>query len=477
MSLPIDELQRDVLGPVLREGSESLVEEISGFNTAVDHRPAVVVGATCEQDVEAAVRFASRHGLGVGVQSTGHGQFHPAVGGVLVTTRRMDAVTVNPETRTATLGAGVRWRQVLDASAAHGLAPMSGSSSAVGAIGYMLGGGLGLLARKHGFAADHIIRVRLVTAGGRAREVDAEREPDLFWAVRGGKGNFGIVSEVEIGLLPLSEVFAASVYYSAESVDRVLRTYAAWVDDVPEEFTSSIALLRLPDLPHVPTELRGQTVAHFRFVSCGALVASSDGVALAGLAPMLSAGHVIRQEIGPRPYGDLDHVHADPVDPLPVWQRSAQLRTLSDEVVSDLVAALGPDTESSLAMVEVRHLGGALARPASPPNAVAGRGGAFSLLLLGVPHAGSEQRVADQGSAALHKLRKHLTGRSLVNWLGSATSPSEVAEAWEPEDRARLLAIKRSVDPQNLFRHGHPLEVSSTPGATPGVTGSVSSAG
>ena len=457
LSLAIDELVSDVLGPVLNAGSESFLEETSSFNTAINHRPAVVVGATCEQDVEAAVRFASRHGLSVAVQSTGHGQFSAAEGGVLVTTKRLDSVTVNPETRTATLGAGVRWRQVLDASAQHGLAPMSGSSSAVGAIGYMLGGGLGHLGRKHGFAADHVLRCRLVTADGQVREVDAEREPDLFWAVRGGKGNFGIVTEVEIRLLPVTEVFAASIYYSAASIDSVLRTYAAWVERVPEEFTSSIALLRLPDLAHIPTELRGQTVAHFRFVSCGGSEASSDQAASAALVPMLAAGHVLLQRIGRRSYRDLDDVHADPVEPLPVWQRSAQLRSLSDEAVSAVLAAVGPDTECSLAMVEIRHLGGALSRPASPPNAVAGRKGAFSILLLGVPHAGTEQQVEDRGEAALHRLRDHLTGRALVNWLGSATSPADVGRAWEPEDRSRLMTIKHLADPHNLFRHGHPL--------------------
>jgi FAD/FMN-containing dehydrogenase len=466
MSLAIEELKREVRGLVLNEDSELLVEEIAGFNTAANHRPAVVVGATCEQDVEAAVRFASQFGLGVGVQSTGHGQFLPGAGGVLVTTKRMDSITVNPGARTATLGAGVRWRQVLDAAAAHGLAPMSGSSSSVGAIGYMLGGGLGLLARKHGFAADHITRVRLVTADGHTREVDPEHEPDLFWAVRGGKGNFGVVTEVEIGLLPISEVFAASIYYSALGVERVLRTYAAWVEDLPEEVTSSIAVLRLPDMPDIPTELRGQTVAYLRYVSCsGGPDASSDRAASANLTEMLTAGRVLWQEIGRRSYSDLDHVHADPVDPLPLWQRSAQLRTLSDDVVSAILAAVGPRTECPLAMVEIRHLGGALARPASPPNAVAGRGGAFSLLLLGIPQPGLEKQVADEGAAVLHRLRTHLTGRSLVNWLGCATTPDEVAEAWEPEDRARLLAIKSSVDPQSIFRYGHPLAVHPTSGA------------
>jgi FAD/FMN-containing dehydrogenase len=138
-------LRAQVEGPVLLAGDVDMPREISGFNVALTHRPAVVVGATSVEDVEAAVRFAARHDLPVAVQATGHGQFLDACGAVLVVTRRMNDVTIDPTRRTATLGAGVRWRAVLDAAAAHGLAPLSGSASSVGAVGYMLGGGVGLL--------------------------------------------------------------------------------------------------------------------------------------------------------------------------------------------------------------------------------------------------------------------------------------------------------------------------------------------
>lgn len=464
INLAIDDLARDALGPVLRPGTESYAEETSAFNAAINHRPDVVVGATCESDVEVAVRFAARHRLPIGVQSTGHGQFRSANGGMLITTTRMDSVTVDPVAMTATLGAGVRWRQVLDASAEHGLAPMAGSASAVGAVGYMLGGGLSHLGRKHGFAADHVLRFRIVTADGQARDVDADHHPDLFWAVRGGKGNFGIVTEVEINLLPLTSVFAASIYFGAECIESVLRTYADWVDRAPEEFTSSIAILRVPDLEYIPAEVRAQTVAHFRFVSCR----NNDGdtAAMEALEPIRASGQVLLQEVGRRAYRDLDGVNADPTVPMPVWQRSAQLRSMSQTVVTEVLAAVGPDSDCTMSMVEIRHLGGALARSATPPNAVAGRSGAFSILLLGVPNAGEEQHVAAEGKATLRRLRHHLTGRSLANWLGSATDPDEVVRAWDPEVRKRLMAIKSAIDPNNLFRRGHPLS-SHSPEALP----------
>ena len=453
----IGELRRETLGPVLTpEDTSRYAEEISPFNTGITHRPDVVVGAACEADVQRAVQFAGKHGFTIAVQSTGHGQFRPVVGGVLITTRRMTDLVVEPEARTATIGAGLRWREVVDATARHGLAPMSGSSSAVGAVGYLLGGGLGHLGRMYGFAADHIVRIRIVTPDGALRDVDAEQEPDLFWAVRGGKGNFGVVTEVEISLHPIKDVFAASVYVDGESTGEVLRAYAWRAEQFPPEFTSSFAILRLPDDEHLPAEIRGQTVGHLRFVSCGDSE-QSDRAAAAALDAIISTGRVLLQEVGRRPYWDLDGVNADPVVPIPVWQRSGRLESLSDDAVTALLAAVGARSDGALALVELRHLGGALAQPASPPNAVAGRGDGFSLLLLGVADEKSSEIVASQGAAALERMRPFLNGRALFNWLGLAAEPHAVARAFDPQTLERLLDVKAAVDPDNLMSQGHSL--------------------
>ena len=182
------------------------VAEAAGFNTAVVHRPDLVVAARAVADVAAAVAHARRTGTRVAVQATGHGAARPLEGGVLVSTRAMQEVSVDPVARTARVAAGVRWRAVIDAAAPYGLAPLSGSSSGVGAVGYTLGGGMGHLGRRHGFSADHVRRVELVTADGRIRSVTADSDPELFWAVRGGQARFGIVTELEIDLVPVPEV-------------------------------------------------------------------------------------------------------------------------------------------------------------------------------------------------------------------------------------------------------------------------------
>src|SRR4051812_43737188 len=181
------DLDGAVAGPVLVAGDDGYAEEVASFCRTHAAVPAVVVGATSAGDVAAAVQWATRAGLRVSVQATGHGLLCDLADTVLVSTRRMDAVSVDPWTRTTRVQAGARWRQVIDAAAPHGLAPLNGSSSNVGVVGYTPGGGLGPMARRFGFAADHVRRFTIVTADGAIRDVTAESDPDLFWAVRGGK--------------------------------------------------------------------------------------------------------------------------------------------------------------------------------------------------------------------------------------------------------------------------------------------------
>ena len=183
----VDDLRSQVHGPVYAAGDDGLATEVDTWNIAIQHTPAVAVGATCAADVAAAVTWAVAHDLRVAVQATGHGPVRNAAGSMMITTRRMQGMHIDPERRIARVEAGVRWIRVMEAAAEFGLAGLCGSSSDVGVVGYTLGGGMGSLGRKHGFAADHVTAVEIVTADGRLRRVDAGSEPELFWAVRGGK--------------------------------------------------------------------------------------------------------------------------------------------------------------------------------------------------------------------------------------------------------------------------------------------------
>lgn len=448
----LDALAATVRGPVLAGDDPRLADEVATFNLAITHRPAVAVGATCAEDVAAAVTWAGRHRLPVAVQATGHGPVKGADGALLVTTSRMREVVVDPDRRTATAAAGARWADVVAAAAPHGLAPLSGSSSQVGVVGYTLGGGMGALSRQHGFAADLVESVEIVTADGQVRHLDAEHEPDLFWAVRGGKGNFGIVTSLEFGLVAVPEIYGGGVFFEGSSAADVLHAFREWAPALPDQAGTSVAMLRLPPLEEIPEPLRGKFVVHLRFAWTGA---AEEGKRLLG--PMLSAGQVIAPMLATMPYAEADAIHQDPTDPMPAWERGRLLAELPAEAIDNLLAVAGPDVEIPLAMVELRLMGGALSRQPKVPNAVTGREAAFSAFVVGPLMPGLENVVPAVGRGILDALEPWHTGTAQLNFLGDAHTPEAVAAAWQPDVHRRLLEVKQAVDPGNTFCHGHAL--------------------
>ncbi len=449
----VHELRSRVHGPVYAAGDDGLAAEVATWNVAVQHTPALAVGATCAADVVAAVRFAVAHGLPVAVQATGHGPVRNAAGSVMVTTRRMQGVAVDPVRRTARVQAGVRWAAVLEAAAEHGLTGLCGSSSDVGVVGYTLGGGHGPLGRRFGYAADTVQAVEIVTADGTLRRVDATSDPELFWAVRGGKGAFGVVTAIEIALVPLSSVLGGGVFFAAEDAAAVLHAYRQWAPTLPEEASSSIAVLRLPPLPDLPPPLQGQTVVHLRYLYCGDDLAEGERL----LAPMQAAGRIVLGAVVPLLTTEMDAVHMDPRDPMPAWEKGMLLAELTAETVEAFLAAAGPDVPVPLVMAEIRQLGGALGRQPAVPDAVAGRSAAWSVLVVGPMVPELAEVLPRIGRGVLDALRPWAAPGCLVNFLGDVSGPEEVLAAWDSADAARLLAVKRAVDPGDVFSAGHAL--------------------
>ena len=440
-------------GPVLPDADPRVAEELAPFNLTFTPSPAITVGATSAHEVAAAVRWAGDHGRPVAVVATGHGLHSDLSGALAVSTRRMCDVTIDPHARTARVGAGARWAQVIEAAAPHGLAPLNGSSSSVGVVGYTLGGGVGPMGRRFGFAADHVRRVQLVTVDGAIREVDAASDPELFWAIRGGKGNFGIVTELEFDLVPVTTLYAGGIFFPASACADVLHTYRQWVHTLPEDATSSVALLRLPPDPALPEPLRGQFAVHLRFAH---LDSSSGAEGEQLLAPMRAVAAPLMDLVGVMPYAAVDSIHMDPTEPMPVWERGAGLRELPAAAVDALLTVAGPDVDVPLIMVELRQLGGALARPAAVPNAVAGRDAAFSLFAIG-PMAGPLTEVVPAVTqSVVDALEPWASRGGLLNFQGVA-DPARVSSLWSDADRARLLAVKQRVDPAGIFSTGQAL--------------------
>lgn len=448
--IAVDALARSVSGPVLLPGDPEIEAEVTGFNLATRHRPALVVGATCAADVVAAVRFGAAHGLSVAVQATGHGAIMAADGALLITTRRMQDLSVDPAARAARVGAGVKWIRVIGAAAPYGLAPLSGSSSDVGVVGYTLGGGVGPLGRRYGFAADRVRSIEIVTGDGTLRTVNADEHPELFWALRGGKGNFGIVTSIEVELVPAGTIYGGGIFYEGRHAAAVLHTWREWVQTLSDDTTTSVALLRLPDAEHVPDSLRGKLTVHLRVAHCGDARTGETQ-----LAVMRAAAPVLIDSVSTMSFTESDRIHLDPTDPLPDWGGGSLLRALPPEAVDALLGTAGPGIECPLIFAELRHLGGALSRPAEHPNAVSGRDAAFSLYTLGLAGPGFDDIVPAAGRAVLNALAPFSAPGRLMNFLGSTTDPDEVASAWAPDVAARLGALKATYDPHHLFRIGH----------------------
>ena len=441
-------LRAQVAGPVFAAEDEGMGRETSAFNLAAVHRPALAVGATSTSDVAAAVRFAAGHALPLAVQSTGHGAVAGVGEGVMVSTRRMSRVWVDPVTATARAEAGATLGRVLEAAAPHGLAPLNGSSTGVGLGGYVLGGGLPLLGRTFGFAADHVRSFEIVTADGRVRQAGPDTEPDLYWAVRGAGAGFGVVTWLEIELVPVSTIFGGALFYPGEAIGDVLHAFREWTPALPDAMTASIAVLRLPDSADVPPPIAGKLSVNLRVAFAGE---ASEGARL--LAPMRRAAPVLIDSAGERPYRGCDEIYHDPVDPIPLWHRGALLRELPAEAVDRLVEVAGRPQPSPLMLVEMRHLGGALGRPPAIPNAVTARDGAYSLMVAGVSSPG-DGGVAEAGTRVLEALRPWCTGGAVLNLAGEL-GPDELAAAWPPEVYARLKSLKRAVDPDNMLRFGN----------------------
>jgi FAD/FMN-containing dehydrogenase len=439
-------------GPTFTPGQAGYDAERRGYNLAVDQHPAVVVGAADVDDVTAAVRFAVEHDLPVAVQTTGHGPTVAADGAVLVTTARMDGITVDPAARVARVEAGVRSGALVAAAAAHGLAPLNGSAPDVGVVSYHLGGGVGLMGRRYGYAVDHVRALEVVTADGRCRRVTADAadpdDADLFWALRGaGKGRFGVVVAVEIDLHPVRTIYGGGMHFDAATTREALHTWAEWTTRVPEAMGSSVLLVRMPDLPFLPAELRGRSVCHVRFVVTGDPAEGERWV-----APFRALGP-LTDTVTEMPYRDVGTIHAEPTTPVAFHARNTMLRGLDHAAVDTLLEVAGPGTGAPY-LVELRHLGGAMSRPGAVPSALARRDGVFCL------YAGAavgEDDDLDAVRSALDGLHRAMavwsTGGACLNFLaGPDVTSAQVRSAYLPSDVARLRRIERRLDPGATFR-------------------------
>ena len=437
-------------GELVLPGDESWDEARQAWNLAVDQRPAAVALPETADDVVAIVDFAREHGLRVAPQGTGHnaGPLGWLDETILVKTSRMRRVEVDPESRRARVEAGVLWMEVTEAASEHGLVGLAGSSPDVGVVGYSLGGGVSWLARKHGLSANSVIAIELVTADGRLLRVDADHEPDIFWALRGGGGNFGIVTSLDIRLYPISEVYAGWLIWPIERAPEVLSAWREWTDSVPDEITSVGRMLNIPPLPDVPEPLRGRSVVVVEATYIGDEADGAELIApLRALEPELDTFATI-------PASTLHHLHMDPEQPVPGKADGMMLEDLTPEAIETTTAIVGPG--SPLLSVEFRHLGGALARTAPGSGILGSLDGSYLMFAVGItPTPEAEAAVEHEVTRVQRALARWDSGRMYLNFAEHGRSGRVL---FGEDGYARLRRLKTEIDPDNVFHANHQIE-------------------
>jgi len=450
-ALDFSQLRQRLMGAVTVPGDAAWDEARQAWNLSVDQRPVAVAEPETVADVVAIVDFARERGLRVAAQGTGHAAaaMTSLQNTILVKTHRMRVVEIDADARRARAQAGAMWADVAGPAAEHGLAALAGSSHDVGVVGYSLGGGLSWLARKLGLAANSVTAIQLVTSDGRVVVTDAHHDPDLFWALRGGGGNFGVVTAIEFELYEIAEVYAGMLAFPWERSREVLRAWREWTRTAPEEITTAARILQVPPLPTIPEPFRGRGLV----VIDGAYL-GDEADAIEALAPLRALGPEVDTFAMMAP-DQLLTIHMDPPEPVPNSGDGALLDVVPAEAIDSLVHVAGPESGSPLLMVELRHLGGALARAGAGHGAVATMEGDYALFAVGM--------APDAETAAIVDAHVDLVKTALCEWdagrryLNFSERPIDTRRAYTAAAYRRLQAVKTLVDPDDMFRANHPI--------------------
>jgi hypothetical protein len=419
------------------------------WNLAVDQHPEFVVQVADAADIIAVIDYARANDLRVAPQGTGHNAapLGDLAGTILLRTDLLREVTVDPANRVVRVGAGVLWQEVTDALAPHGLTARAGSSPDVGVMGYTLGGGYSWLSRKHGLAVSAVTAIEIVTGDGTFHRVDAQHEPELFWAVRGGGGNGCVVAAIEFGVLPMSTVYAGNLFFPLERAGELLRAHAEWTKTASDAATTCIRLLRLPPLPELPDFLSGKSLV----VIDGAIDAPADEAA-AVLAPLRALGPTI-DTFAEMSTAGLGMIHMDPPTPVPGVGDGMIIEELTDDAIEALLAVAGPGAESALLMVDLRQLGGAVGRPADGGGAVDHIPGQYLLFAGGMAVSPEVAAVVHRDLAALRAaLAPWMSDRDYSNFREAA---APAGRFWTDDTLRQLRDVVDAVDPSRVIRPGH----------------------
>jgi FAD/FMN-containing dehydrogenase len=444
---------------LVKPGEEGWDSARAAWNLAVDQKPAMVARPGDAAEVAAVVNFARENGLRVALQAEGHSA--GALAGLaedtlLLKTGRMTGAEIDAGNRRARVSAGAKWRDVSALASPQGLAGLSGSSAEVGVVGYTLSGGHGWLARKHGLACNSVLAAELVTADGQLVRADHENEPDLFWALRGGGGNFGAVTALELELYPVPELYAGMLAWPWERTADVLHAWREWVQGVPDAMGTWARILQVPPLPDIPEPVRGRQLVVVEAAYLGGEDAGSELLRpLRELAPELDT-------FAPVPPASLGHLHMDPEDPVPFTGSGQMLDELPAAAIDAVVDVAGPGSGSPLLSFELRLLGGALTQAAPDAGALARLEHHFLTFGVGMLMNGEmAAAVKGQLDTVAHALEPWDSGVMYANFVDV---PMDARMCYPPQTFDRLQQVKARYDPDELFRANQPIPCAAAAG-------------
>jgi FAD/FMN-containing dehydrogenase len=445
----LEEFEDGLAGELVKPGDPGYEEARAIWNGAHDARPAVIARCVTADDVRHAIALARSEGLDVAVRGGSHSipGFSTCDGGIVIDLSPMKGIEVDAEARTVTAEGGVVWNEFDAATQEHGLATTGGLVSTTGVAGFTLGGGVGWLMRKYGLACDNLRSARMVTADGRQVTASAEENPDLFWGLRGGGGNFGVVTSFEFDLHPVGPtVTAGPVFYPGDRAEEILRFYREFVRDLPDELTTLANLLTAPPAPFLPEEWHGKKLVGL--IGCHA--GDPDEGAKA-MQPLRDLGDPVADLVGPMPYAQMQGL-IDALYPrgTNTYMKAGYMRELDDAAIETLTRN-HQEATSPASEIHVHHFGGAVARVEDDETAYGERQAPFVLNILAITHEpGPLDEHIDWAQRLYTDIEPSLTGGAYINFL-SAEGEERVQAAYGAEKFARLRELKGRYDPTNLF--------------------------
>jgi FAD/FMN-containing dehydrogenase len=444
----LDELRFRLGGAVYEPGSPEYAEACTLFNAMIERHPALVARCAAPDEVVAALAFARRNRLEVSVRAGGHSVAGLSLvdDGLVIDVRGMSDIAVDPERRVVRVGAGATWAELDRATQPHGLATTGGRVSTTGVAGLTLGGGSGWLERKHGLACDNLLAVELVTADGELVRASEDEHPELFWAHRGGGGNFGVVTSFEFRLHPLeSEVFAGLALYPAERGRELMALYRDVMNDAPEELSLAFGYITAPAEPDIPEHLHGRRVVAVIGMYAGPVEAGEGA-----LRELRAFGPPDVDFFGPMPYPDFQCMIDDPPGYRNYWT-DEHLPDLPDDAI-EAIASRSDELPPGPAQLFIVGWGGAVARVSEESSPLSGRDAAFIVHPFALwEDPADDERMIAWARAFREDLREFATGAVYLNFIGDE-GEARVRAGYGERSYERLARIKADWDPENVFR-------------------------